>query len=334
MLGSLVASLRPLGGKAKKYASGIIRVGRRFGKDVVSFPKKVASAAISRALRFLGWGGHVFGNDGVSRLNLYRQNKCKDVSTCQKKDLLLSFPRSGNHWVRFILEFFTGMPTKGCGRRDVEIYRNLFKSLISPLWHVENKGFYFCYKHHGGMNSQWLWTENWNSVLLLIRDFRECMLSRSEHSKRNNSAMERTIRRYLNNLLLYQQSTIPKLHLHYESLIADPRASISSILAFYGIDNPPLLEYFMRRYEKMQILSRTATNRTWMRPRSGNDNAYHQKRHTEEQGKWEDLFQRIYGEDRYTPIRHLLDRYSPPPPPSSLGEEADRRAARKIALPQ
>ena len=167
------------------------------------------------------------------------------------------------------------------------------------------------------MNPQRWWTQNCNSALLLIRDFRECLLSRSENSQNSNSGMEQKIRWYLNNLLQYQQATFPKLHLHYESLIADPRASISSILAFYGIDNPPLFEYFMRRCENLQMLSRTAINRAWRPSSSGTDCAYHQKRHTEEQDKWEDLFQRIYWEDRYTPIRHLLDRYSPPPPPSS-----------------
>ena len=222
----------------------------------------------------------------------------------------MSFPRSGNHWVRFILEFFTGMPTKGASKilvdfsrsgnhrvkfirgffpmgKDVEIYRNLFKSLISPLWHVENKGFYFCYKYHGKVNPQWWWTQNWNSVFLLIRDFRECLLSRRGNSKDNNSRVEWKIRWYLDNLLQYQQTTVPKLHLHYESLIADPRASISSILAFYGIDNPPLFEYFMRRYEKMQMLSRTATNRSWAGSSSGDDCAYQQKRHPQEQDKYE-----------------------------------------------
>ena len=33
---------------------------------------------------------------------------------------LLSYPRSGNHWMRYILEALTDRPTVGCGHREFD----------------------------------------------------------------------------------------------------------------------------------------------------------------------------------------------------------------------
>ena len=217
---------------------------------------------------------------------------------------MVSFPTSGNHWVRFILEFFSGMPTSGIrtNPRDPPIYRNEFKSRISPLWHVQGKGTFFCHKAHLAEN---LKAEDCNSALLLIRAFPECV---SHALLQDKSALEREARWYLAILLSYQQIDVPKMHVHYESLLREPREIIASILAFYGIDNPPLFEYFMRHYKRMQFLSKTATNRQWKRlPESGDDIFYHRKRSLGEWNAVNDFFQGICSESRYDPIRHFLD---------------------------
>lgn len=48
------------------------------------------------------------------------------------ENILLSFPRSGNHLVRFFIELITELPTYGCigNKEDKEIYKNIFPEKI------------------------------------------------------------------------------------------------------------------------------------------------------------------------------------------------------------
>ena len=48
------------------------------------------------------------------------------------KNVLLSYPRSGNHLVRFFIELLSEKPTFGCGDnpKDIEIYKNKFSENI------------------------------------------------------------------------------------------------------------------------------------------------------------------------------------------------------------
>ncbi|HUG61719.1 MAG TPA: hypothetical protein VMP03_07730 [Methylomirabilota bacterium] len=52
--------------------------------------------------------------------------------------VIASFPRSGNHLVRFMVEYLTGRPTLGCATNpvDVPICRNTFPDDPDVLAHV------------------------------------------------------------------------------------------------------------------------------------------------------------------------------------------------------
>ena len=47
-------------------------------------------------------------------------------------NILLSYPRSGNHLVRFFIELLSEIPTFGCKgtKKDIEIYKNLFPEKV------------------------------------------------------------------------------------------------------------------------------------------------------------------------------------------------------------
>ena len=49
-----------------------------------------------------------------------------------KQNILLSFPRSGNHMMRFFIELLSELPTFGCkyNKNDKEIYKNIFNESI------------------------------------------------------------------------------------------------------------------------------------------------------------------------------------------------------------
>ena len=55
------------------------------------------------------------------------------------ENVLLSYPRSGNHLCRFFIELLTELPTYGCkhSESDVEIYKNTFKEYIP--FNIPNK---------------------------------------------------------------------------------------------------------------------------------------------------------------------------------------------------
>ena len=50
----------------------------------------------------------------------------------ESENILLSYPRSGNHLVRFFIELLSEIPTYGCkgNKNDIEIYRNVFPEKI------------------------------------------------------------------------------------------------------------------------------------------------------------------------------------------------------------
>lgn len=99
-----------------------------------------------------------------------------------KKGILLSFPRSGNHLVRFLIEFLTSRPTKGCmgNPEDIDICKSSFEPEENPLGHVKDD-WIWC-KHHFvdeidvNKRRDRVFKDNLNGMLLLFRDPVECIL--------------------------------------------------------------------------------------------------------------------------------------------------------------
>ncbi len=104
------------------------------------------------------------------------------------KNVLLSYPHSGNHWVRFIIEYLTGYPTCGIrsNKNDVPIYRNVFPLTSHPLAHVNPHLEYLFYKSHKANARLFSGAEGVDSLLFLIRDYRECCLYRKSYEKITN----------------------------------------------------------------------------------------------------------------------------------------------------
>ena len=89
---------------------------------------------------------------------------------------ILSYPRSGNHLVRFIIELLTETPTLGCkgNSRDVPIFQNKFPEEIPfnilSLKNYNEKNLYR--KFHNPPNSNEIPSE----LLLIVRNPRECLI--------------------------------------------------------------------------------------------------------------------------------------------------------------
>lgn len=184
--------------------------------------------------------------------------------------ILLSYPRSGNHWVRFVLEWFSGRPSLGCrtNPRDRPIATNRFTSELNPLEHVDLSAEPVCRKSHGTRGEYALDGEE--PLLLLVRDWRECLT--------RENALNTAGYSYWNALNdMYINYAGRKLLVHYEDLILSPLDTIETIVRFANCFTETKMHEFAQRYETLANLSRTATERDWKPAVSGNDILHHQK---------------------------------------------------------
>ena len=96
--------------------------------------------------------------------------RCTSLSSARgirpMKTFLLSYPRSGNSWTRYIAEHISGRPTAGCtgNPEDVPLCENTL--LDNPLAHVRTDAEPILYKSHG----QGLEEGGGNRLILLTRN--------------------------------------------------------------------------------------------------------------------------------------------------------------------
>ena len=77
-------------------------------------------------------------------------------------NLLLSYPRSGNHLVRFLIELLTERPTSGSpgNGKDIPIYKNMFSQPV-PFNIKPGTPFYYTKSHK---------PRPANTLIVIVRD--------------------------------------------------------------------------------------------------------------------------------------------------------------------
>ena len=128
-------------------------------------------------------------------------------------NILLSYPRSGNHLVRFFIELLTEIPTYGCigSNMDIEIYKNKFSENIP--FNITNFDKKDCYIKYHNPSSENIHT---NNLILIIRNPKEVLL-RHNNYKLNISDYEI----YFKNIDFYNNHKGKKLLLYYEDIITN-----------------------------------------------------------------------------------------------------------------
>ena len=219
-----------------------------------------------------------------------------------KHNALWSPERSGNHWVRFIVEYLTGFPTCGCNRYDPPIFMNSFPNKSTPLAHVKGKAPYILYKSHDPYDIKA------NSVLiLLIRNYYEYIMVNNRRNCPSNDALY--YKMYLNLLTGYDKFTGTKILIYYEDLILKPEREILRIKNFLG-GSYTRYKTFINRYDYYAGLSRTAKNRNWNDSHSGEDITFHQSKHDEKElSKRLELFHSLLAEPEYQKVKPYIKRY-------------------------
>jgi len=199
--------------------------------------------------------------------------------------ILLSFPRSGNHLIRFIIEFLTLKPTSGCksNNKDKPIYTNNFKDK-TVLANVNKTADFICYKCHFVKHIKEDFINTTHNLILIIRDPKECINRHRSLDPKNKIKKQKNLhsKLYLENIEYYHNFKNKKLLIYYEDIIQHPKKIINQLFKFFN----------SKRYQYKKLInninyyfdqSATATGRAWAGIISGNDINYHSAKMTEEE---------------------------------------------------
>lgn len=189
--------------------------------------------------------------------------------------ILLSYPRSGNHLVRFFIELLSETPTFGndSNEKDIEIYKNNFSEFI-PFNIDENKKYSknncYCKKHKAPKKPS-------RKIIFIIRNPKEVLLRQSNYEM-NIDGKKYSFNSYFDLIDYYLQSKGKKLILFYEDILNNKIEFIEKLYDFLCIDNIEKKNYVIKNIDKLWNLSLNATGRSWKGNLSNNKiNFYYDK---------------------------------------------------------
>ena len=173
----------------------------------------------------------------------------------EKKNILLSFPRSGNHLCRFFIELLSETPTFGCkgSHKDKEIYTNIFDEHIPFNINKnidKNKAYY---KYHNT-------PENIipQSIILIVRNPQEVLI---RHCGENFDI--NTYNNYFKLIDFYKKFNGKKLLLFYEDMIINRKEFINKLYIFLGLKNLQKKNYVLSNLNKLYTISSNAKYKAW-----------------------------------------------------------------------
>lgn len=154
------------------------------------------------------------------------------ISTTECPDYILaSYPRSANHWLRYVIEYLSKQPTLGEGNRNrdekdppvfVRLGQEDYYETADPI----------AVKRHSVRDDD----DRSKKLIFVVRDYREVMF---RHFKQKFSIfrmrkLEKHIQMYLGLIQSYQSWPSEKLMIRYEDLIKNPEDTITTIARFIG----------------------------------------------------------------------------------------------------
>jgi hypothetical protein len=171
----------------------------------------------------------------------------------EKFNVLLSFPRSGNTWIRYIVEFISKRPTskapvKRCGAGFLE--KNGVISTDLNLGVDISKKVILIKRHTLTLNWD-NWTKDNCRLVLLVRNYKEAILRHASAINKNRDVKEinKHIVEYIHCLSSYDRFAGQKILIYYEDLILKPKQEADRLVAFLGIPKGEHFEKFFDKYE-------------------------------------------------------------------------------------
>ena len=189
------------------------------------------------------------------------------------ENILLSYPRSGNHLVRFFIELLSEIPTYGCkgNKKDIEIYKNIFPEKIPfNISDFDKKDCYVKYHHPPSQNIRS------NKLILIIRNPNEVLL-RHNNYKLNIKGRWDSYETYFKNIDYYNNHKGKKLLLYYEDIITNKHKFINTLNDFLDVNNIEKKNYVLSNIDKLYNLSSKGKNRAWGGINSNTTDDYYKK---------------------------------------------------------
>lgn len=175
---------------------------------------------------------------------------------------IISYPRSGNHFVRFIVEYLSGRPTLGCSKNDVPIYMNDFGE-YNPINIIDKSPIFK--KSHSSVNSN-------GKLILILRNYKECLLRHN-----NGNVKLSDVDGYFKLIQCFNSHKGDKIIISYNDLINDVDKVVKQISNFLSTFDR--VGDFIENKNNLISLSKNAKKRAWAGSVSGDDLRYHQKRY-------------------------------------------------------
>ena len=151
---------------------------------------------------------------------------------------IISFPRSGNSFIRYAIEKLTNKPTLDVGGRRDKVYikRNASYNSNNPI--LKKEHFIESIKKQ----------KNINTLILLLRNYKDVFISHNMRGLKDFvgshiqneflKSKEDYYKEYYELIKFYDNFNRKKMVMYYEELIDEPYNSIKDILSFLNHDVP------------------------------------------------------------------------------------------------
>jgi hypothetical protein len=188
--------------------------------------------------------------------------------------VLLSFPRSGNHLVRFFIELLTEKPTLGIiiNSDDTPIYQNEFPEEVP--FNIKELSSY----NKNDLYVKWHQVPKTNpeTLIFIVRNPREVLLRHHNYKFVNSGWC--CYDSYFRSVEYFQNFNGKKICFFYEDIITDKIRFIEELYAFLGCENVSKKDYVLNNIENLYNLSCSGEKRLWAGVKSfGAVNFYYEK---------------------------------------------------------
>lgn len=183
-------------------------------------------------------------------------------------NILLSYPRSGNHLVRFFIELLTELPTFGCinSKKDKCIFQNKFENkipfniskdkFINILHNLNHRNKCFLKYHNPSLIDI---NKHSQKLIVIIRNPKEVLLRHN-----NFKFKEESFNMYFDTIDFYLNYTNDKLLLYYEDIIENKIQFIQELNKFINEDiKKNKVKYVLDNIESLYFYSANPLKRYW-----------------------------------------------------------------------
>lgn len=170
---------------------------------------------------------------------------------------LLSYPRSGNHLVRFFIELLSEKPTIGMKnvRGDNPIFKNKFEKQIPfNIKDYNEEECYHKFHHVEQMEPGDIVTD----LIFIIREPKEVLLRHN-----NNFINLKSYERYWSLIDYFQSCEAKKIVLFYEDIITNKANFVNQLYDYLGLDNEEKKKYVLDNIDELFDLSLNGIHRVW-----------------------------------------------------------------------